>query len=71
MIRGVPFGVQETPCPYLEGLTFYSETLYVPEIDEDGLDSMLSVGFRHFGATYFRPVCDHCGRCIPLTVPWG
>ncbi len=68
MIKGVPFGIQETPCPYLEGRTFYSETLYVPEVDSEGLDSLLSVGFRHFGATFFRPVCDSCGRCIPLRI---
>jgi arginine-tRNA-protein transferase len=68
MIRGVPFGVQETPCPYLGGRTFYSETIYVPEVDEEGLESLLSIGFRHFGATFFRPVCDGCGSCIPLRV---
>ncbi len=68
MVKGVPFGIQQTPCPYLEGRTFSSETLYVPELDEEGLESLLSIGFRHFGATYFRPICDSCGRCIPLRV---
>lgn len=69
MIKGIPFGIQETSCPYIDGETFYSETLYVPEIDEEGLDALLSIGYRHFGADYFRPVCDHCGKCIPLRVP--
>lgn len=68
MIKGVPFGIQQTTCPYLDDRTFYSETLFVPELDEEGMESLLSIGFRHFGATYFRPVCDGCGQCIPLRI---
>jgi leucyl-tRNA---protein transferase len=69
LLRGMPFGIQESPCPYLEGRTFYSETLFVSDIDEGGLDTLLSLGFRHFGSAYFRPVCDRCGRCIPIRIP--
>ncbi|MFP4266607.1 MAG: hypothetical protein ACLFQW_01290 [Spirochaetaceae bacterium] len=69
MIKGLSFGIQESPCPYVQGKTFKSETLYIPELDEEGMDSLLSIGFRHFGDTFFRPVCDDCGGCIPLRIP--
>ncbi|MFO7850052.1 MAG: arginyltransferase [Spirochaetia bacterium] len=69
MIKGLSFGIQESPCPYLEGRIFRSETLYIKELDEEDMDSLLSIGFRHFGDTFFRPVCDECGGCIPLRVP--
>lgn len=69
MIKGMSFGIQESPCPYVRGRTFKSETLYIPELDEEGMDSLLSIGFRHFGDTFFRPVCDDCGGCIPIRIP--
>lgn len=69
MINGMSFGIQESPCPYVQGKTFKSETLYIRELDEEDMDSLLSIGFRHFGDTFFRPVCDDCGGCIPLRIP--
>ncbi len=62
-------GLFETPCPYLEGLTFESETIIIREIDDEGLEFLLSIGFRHFGEHFFRPLCKDCNQCIPVRVP--
>ena len=37
-------------------------------LSADEIDALLKAGFRHFGSYYFRPVCDDCGRCVPLRV---
>ena len=58
----------ETPCPYIPGRAFTAENFLFPAPTADQLDYLLSVGFRHFGAYFFRPVCDSCMRCIPLRV---
>ena len=62
-------GLVNTPCPYLEGLTFESETILVREIDAEGLKFLLSIGFRHFGEHFFRPLCTECNQCIPIRIP--
>ncbi len=68
-IQGIPMGKIETPCPYREGFTFESETIVVREIDAEGLSFLLSIGFRHFGEHFFRPVCKNCNQCIPVRIP--
>jgi arginine-tRNA-protein transferase len=68
-ITGAPLGIQSSPCPYLDGLIFESETVYMQSYDPEGLDYLLSLGFRHFSRYFFRPVCSDCHRCIPLRVP--
>ncbi|MCF7913614.1 MAG: arginyltransferase [Spirochaetaceae bacterium] len=68
-IQGIPMGLLETPCPYIDGLTFESETLVVREIDAEGMNFMLAIGFRHFGEHFFRPLCSECSQCIPIRIP--
>lgn len=68
-IRGVPIGTYETPCPYISGNVFLSENVFIKEIDEEGIDYLLSIGFRHFGEHFFRPLCSECHQCIPLRIP--
>jgi len=68
-IQGIPMGLLETPCPYIDGLTFESETIVVREIDAEGMNFMLSIGFRHFGEHFFRPLCSECSQCIPIRIP--
>lgn len=62
-------GLFETPCPYIDGLTFESETIIIREIDDEGLEFLLSIGFRHFGEHFFRPLCKDCNQCIPVRIP--
>jgi arginine-tRNA-protein transferase len=68
-IQGVHLGNFETGCPYLPDRRFTSEDMVVADIDEQGLDYLLSLGFRHFGSHFFRPVCKTCHQCIPIRVP--
>jgi len=69
IIQGVPLGTYRTECPYLPGNSFISENIIVREIDLEGLDYLLSLGFRHFGEHFFRPICTGCHQCIPIRVP--
>jgi arginine-tRNA-protein transferase len=68
-ITGAPLGVQPSPCPYLPNRTFESETVYMQSFDGEGLEYLLSLGFRHFSRFFFRPICRHCHQCIPLRIP--
>ncbi|MCP5047810.1 MAG: arginyltransferase [bacterium] len=68
-IRGVLLQPTVDQCPYLEGMVTVNENLYVKELDERDLERFLSMGFRHFGEVFFRPICAHCRSCIPLRVP--
>ncbi len=56
------------PCGYFEGHAFTSEHYMIGSIDNDDLDSLLEAGYRHFGCYFFRPVCTHCHRCVPIRV---
>ncbi|MAG13983.1 MAG: hypothetical protein CMN78_05250 [Spirochaetales bacterium] len=58
----------KTQCPYISGRKFIAENFLFSAPDADQLDYLLSGGFRHFGAYFFRPVCESCSRCIPLRV---
>ena len=68
IIEGVPIGTYSTDCPYISGNRFESENVLLKKIDEEGLDYLLSFGFRHFGKHFFRPVCTGCHQCIPIRV---
>jgi len=71
IILGAPVGDYCTDCPYIEGNSFRSENLLIREIDSEGLDYLLSLGFRHFGEHFFRPICTSCHQCIPIRVGTG
>jgi len=68
-LTGAPLGIQPSPCPYLSARTFESETVYMQSYDTEGLEYLLSIGFRHFSRYFFRPVCESCHQCIPLRIP--
>lgn len=67
-IQGLPLGNFRTDCPYLPNRSFTSENMMVADIDEEGLEHLLSLGFRHFGTHFFRPICKTCHQCIPIRV---
>jgi leucyl-tRNA---protein transferase len=56
-------------CPYLPGLVSLNENMLVKKLDDIDAETFLSMGFRHFGEIFFRPICDHCCSCIPIRVP--
>lgn len=68
IIQGVPIGTYSTDCPYISGNSFESENILMKSIDGEGLDHLLSYGFRHFGHHFFRPICTECHQCIPIRV---
>lgn len=67
-IRGLLFKPITEKCPYIEGITSIYENLLVTELYDEDLDNLLSMGFRHFGEFFFRPLCD-CRQCISVRIP--
>ncbi|MBN2449881.1 MAG: GNAT family N-acetyltransferase [Lentisphaeria bacterium] len=57
------------PCTYLAGRTARFEHLAIDHIDAAEFDALIGQGYRHFGATFFRPCCEGCRACIPIRVP--
>ncbi len=70
-MRGVTLGEQDSPCSYLPGRTATMEILILDDLDEGELSFLLSLGYRHFGTFFFRPVCPDCHACIPIRLPVG
>lgn len=56
-------------CPYLQGRVSITENFLIHEIDDEDLEYLLSLGYRHFGEIFFRPVCFACKNCIPIRIP--
>lgn len=59
---------QPHPCSYLPRETCRFEMLQVARIDPADLEALLTLGYRHFGSQFFRPVCPGCRSCVPLRV---
>ncbi len=68
-IQGLLLQPLEENCPYIEGIKALNETMLVQNIDTQGMEHLLSMGFRHFGEVFFRPICTHCRLCIPIRLP--
>jgi arginine-tRNA-protein transferase len=68
-IKGVLLHPTIDRCPYLEGMITINENLLIHELDDPDVDDLLSMGLRHFGEVFFRPICAHCRKCIPVRVP--
>lgn len=68
-IKGVLLQPVVEDCPYLDNMMSINETLLIKELEDQDLEMLLSVGFRHFGEIFFRPLCKHCRKCISLRIP--
>jgi arginyl-tRNA--protein-N-Asp/Glu arginylyltransferase len=68
-IKGLLFQPVTEECPYIDGIPSIYENLLVVELEDDDMESLLSIGFRHFGEIFFRPLCGHCLRCISIRIP--
>lgn len=64
----IPLPDQRVECGYFQHKISTNEHFLVQNIDPDDLEMLLSRGFRHFGRYFFRPVCEDCGRCIPIRI---
>jgi arginine-tRNA-protein transferase len=68
-IQGVLLQPVVEECPYLDSMISISETLLIKELEDQDMEMLLGVGFRHFGEIFFRPLCRHCRRCISIRIP--
>jgi arginine-tRNA-protein transferase len=68
-ITGLLLQPLQTECPYLEDKTCINENILIRDLDDYDLGMLLSMGFRHFGTVFFRPICGYCSSCIPIRIP--
>jgi arginine-tRNA-protein transferase len=68
-IKGMMLQPMMEDCVYIEGNTAVSDNLLIFDLEDRDLDALLSLGFRHFGAVFFRHNCIHCLRCISIRIP--
>ena len=68
-IEGYKLENTDTDCPYLDNRIFTSSNLIINSIDDEGLETLLGTGYRHFGEYFFRPECKGCNECHPIRVP--
>lgn len=68
-IRGVMLQPSTDQCPYITENLAVNENILVAHLETRDLEIMLSLGYRHFGAIFFRPLCSHCRKCISLRIP--
>jgi arginyl-tRNA--protein-N-Asp/Glu arginylyltransferase len=68
-IKGVMLQPVIEECPYLGQRISISESLLIKDLGEQDMEKLLSLGYRHFGEIFFRPLCQHCHRCISIRIP--
>ena len=68
-IKGLLFQPVTEECPYIDGISAIHENLLVVELEDEDLENLLSMGFRHFGEIFFRPLCGYCRKCISVRIP--
>ena len=68
-INGVLLQPVIEECPYLDQVISITETVLIKELEAPDLEKLLSIGYRHFGEVFFKPLCQHCRQCISLRVP--
>lgn len=57
------------PCPYLGEPLAANLRFTLPHASPALLERLLEQGFRHFGASFFRPACPDCAGCAGLRIP--
>ncbi|MCB0208795.1 MAG: arginyltransferase [Anaerolineae bacterium] len=56
------------PCPYLPDRQKQFQYFFAQNLNDSEISFVLSMGWRKFGAYYFRPVCNSCRECTPIRV---
>jgi arginyl-tRNA--protein-N-Asp/Glu arginylyltransferase len=56
------------PCSYLPGIDATLEHWILMGVLPEEVDEMLDHGWRHFGAGWFRPVCNDCTACLSTRI---
>jgi len=68
-IRGVLLQPAVEECPHIDGMISINENLLITDLEDNDLEILLDMGFRHFGEIFFRPLCSHCRSCISIRIP--
>ena len=53
-------------CPYIFGKRASYSQRYYRNLSPKEIENLLSIGYRHFGRYFYRPVCQSCGECLPF-----
>jgi leucyl-tRNA---protein transferase len=69
MISLQQFRSPPTKCNYLPSEIARTEYQFVIAATPAEFEEYLILGWRHFGRTFFRPVCAHCRSCQSVRVP--
>jgi leucyl-tRNA---protein transferase len=59
---------QPRPCPYLTGPMASLEHRVLLDVSPDEADDLFDRGWRHFGPSWFRPVCQSCQACVSTRI---
>jgi leucyl-tRNA---protein transferase len=57
------------PCSYLPERQSSLEQKVMTDVTSEEFEQLLVRGWRRFGPSYFRPVCEACSECVPLRIP--
>ena len=56
-------------CSYLPAQLASLDVRMMDGVSPEELESLLSHGWRRFGSSYFRPLCEQCHECVGIRVP--
>ncbi len=56
-------------CPYLPDRLATQQYAVAAQLSPDEYEALMNAGWRKFGQTLFRPVCQSCTECRPLRIP--
>lgn len=59
---------QPRPCPYLPDPLASLEHRVLLDVSADEADDLFDRGWRHFGPSWFRPVCSNCQACVSTRI---
>lgn len=61
-----PRDAREISCPYIDGNLFKQRFCFLKDLNPVEFNTMLELGWRHFGYYFFMPNCNSCDSCISL-----
>lgn len=59
---------QPRPCPYLPDALAALEHRVLLDVSPEEADDLFDRGWRHFGPSWFRPVCAGCQACVSTRI---
>jgi leucyl-tRNA---protein transferase len=68
MISLFTFTTPPHPCSYLPDRTASLQYELYAELSPSEYETLMHAGWRRFGRSAFRPVCDACDECRPLRI---